>query len=179
MFAQLIDGGFSVLEGIFGVWGVCNMVCVVLFVLLWKQMGGHVLMTDWHTTYMDLHFRCINRAGHMNLQPLSIPRSKIQVQSWNKQKAIETATPIQPAFIIGIPPLLIILSFYRQRVSEALQKAQATTILHQPVVAGGEREREASSKLLVSFEVFLSSPYRTCFMLLMMGLGPRFCVFSS
>jgi hypothetical protein len=46
---------------------------------------------------------------------------------------------------------LIISSFYKQRVSVALQKAQATTILHQAVVAGGERERPLLS--LVSFEV--------------------------
>ncbi len=31
---------------------VCNMVCIVLLVPLWKQMGGHVVMTD--TLLMDL-----------------------------------------------------------------------------------------------------------------------------
>jgi hypothetical protein len=32
---------------------------------------------------------------------------------------------------------------------------------------------------LVSFQVFHPSPCMTCFMLLVIGLGPRFCVFSS
>jgi hypothetical protein len=34
------------------VFEVCNMVCIVLLVPLWKQMGGHVVMTD--TLLMDL-----------------------------------------------------------------------------------------------------------------------------
>jgi len=87
MFAQLIDGGFSVLEGIFGVWGVCNMVCVVLFVLLWKQMGGHVLMTDWHTTYMDSIFVASTELGiwTCNRCQYHVLKSKFRVGTSKKQ----------------------------------------------------------------------------------------------
>jgi len=56
----------------------------------------------------------------MKLQLLSIPRSKIQVQSSKTSKSNGTATPPNSTnFIIGIPPVLILMirSFYGQRVS--------------------------------------------------------------
>jgi hypothetical protein len=43
----------------------------------------------------------------------------------------------------GGPPLPIIHFFYKQKVSLALQRVQATTILHQVIVA----TKEASSRL--------------------------------
>ncbi len=74
----------------------------------------------------------------------------------------------------GGPPLLIIHFFYRQKVSLALQRVQATTILRQAIVA-----TKKAYLGLVCFQVFCTSPCMICFVLLVMGLGPRSCVFSS
>ncbi len=56
----------------------------------------------------------------------------------------------------------------------ALKRVQAATILHWGIVAIGE----ASSGLGVLLG-FCPSPCTTCFALRVMGLGPRFRVFSS
>jgi hypothetical protein len=56
----------------------------------------------------------------------------------------------------------------------ALQRVQAATILSWAVVWLQERPVLGS----VSFQVFLPSLCMTCFVLLVMGLGPRFLMFS-
>jgi hypothetical protein len=68
-----------------------------------------------------------------------------------------------------------IRSFYRQRVSVALQRVQIAIILGQAVVTAGE----ASYRVPVLSGFFLSSPYLICFVLLVMGSGLRCHVCSS
>jgi len=57
----------------------------------------------------------------------------------------------------------------------ALQRVQVAIILGQAVVTAGE----ASYRLGVLPGFFLSSPCLICFVLLVMGSGPRCCVCSS
>jgi hypothetical protein len=73
----------------------------------------------------------------------------------------------------GGRPFLIICSFNRWIVSMALHIVQVTTIFCRAVVTTSE----ASSRLGV-FQVFHPFHCMTCFVLLVMGSGLKFCVFS-
>lgn len=154
--------------------------CFVLF-FCGNKILGWSCCHDWHTTtYGGTPFPLHQQSWGIwscNCCQYHVLKSKFRVRK--QAKAMEPPPPpIQPTLSLGF--LLFWFWWYvrfmgrgcqwraQRRVSVALQKAQAATNLTSGS-CGRRREREASSKLLVSFQVFLLSPCRTCFVLLVMA----------